>query len=163
MVSCGHSTSTYCAEPGWNDHGFSLARWDNLHTDGLGRPGPLVPGLRTCYARLRPPLSSSLDVAGADAGRQPPGALSRRRMRESGGHVQPRGRIVHQSAALGAGLGGVLWARPAPRCPPLVGPPASCSMKGHAPAPVVRRCHRALEWPVPNHASGKTASPCTAR
>ena len=31
-----------------------------------------------------------------------------------------------------------------PRCPPLVGPPESCSLQGHAPAPVVRRCHRAL-------------------
>src|SRR5262249_16949452 len=162
-VRCWHYTSTYFDKPGWNDHGLSLARWDDLQTDCFGRPGPLVPGLRTGYARVRPPLSSSLDVAGADAGGQPPGALSRRLMREQGVVVELWRRMVHQYAALVSGLGCVLLARPSPLCPPLVGPPASCSMKGHAPDPVVRRCHRALYWPVPNHAGGKTARACTAR
>src|SRR6266568_7003169 len=34
-------------------------------------------------------------------------------------------------------LGCVLLARPSPLCPPLVGIPASCSITGHAPDPVV--------------------------
>jgi hypothetical protein len=33
MVSCGHYTSTDFEEQGWNDHGVSLARWDDLQTD----------------------------------------------------------------------------------------------------------------------------------
>src|SRR6266851_541761 len=115
------------------------------------------------HARVRPPLSSSLDVAGADAGGQPPGALSGALVRESGAPLQPRSRIVHQHAALVSGLGGVVLARPSPLCPPLVGTPAACRMKGHAPDPVVRRCHHALYWPVPNDAGGQAARPCTAR
>src|SRR4030095_9488936 len=102
-------------------------------------------------------------LEGADAGGQPPGALSGALVRASGAHLQPRSRMVHQHAALVSGLGGVVLARPSPLCPPLVGIPASGSMTGPAPDPVVRRCYHALYWPVPNNAGSPAARPCTAR
>src|ERR1700704_1719455 len=118
-----------------------------------------MPGLFMLHARVRPSLSSSLDVAGADTGGQPPRALSGALVRESGAPLQPRSRIGHQHAALVSGLGCVVLARPSPLCPALVSIPASCSMKGHAPDPVVRRCHHALYWPVPNDAGGRQQDP----
>src|SRR4030095_4741782 len=45
--------------------------------------------LRTLHARVRPSLSSSLDVRGGDAGCQPSGALSRRLVQESGRTFSP--------------------------------------------------------------------------
>jgi hypothetical protein len=35
-------THRQTAEPGWNDHGVSLARWDSLQTDYSGCRGLLV-------------------------------------------------------------------------------------------------------------------------
>src|SRR4030095_3456595 len=98
------------------------------------------------HARMRPPLSSSLDVGGADAGGQPPGALSGALVRESGARVQPRSRIVHQSAALVSGLGCVLLARPSAFFSPLVGTSASFRVTGHPPDPIVRRVHSDSIW-----------------
>ena len=68
-----------------------------------------MPGLCTLHARVRPPLSSSLDVAGADASGQPPGALSGALVRESGAYLQPRSRIVDQHAALVLGWDVFCW------------------------------------------------------
>src|SRR5713226_5713033 len=75
---------------------------------------------------------------GSDAGDQPLGALPGPLVRESGAHVQPRSRIVHQHAALVSGLGGVLLAWTTSLCPPLVGAAAAFGVTRHAPDPVVR-------------------------
>src|SRR5229473_2796060 len=114
-------------------HGLPLACGDHIQTDCVGSGGSLVPGLRPLYACVRPPVSCSLDVRRADPGGQPSGALSRHCVPESGAYLQPRSGTLDQHAALVYRLGRVVLARPAPLCPPLVGPPASCRMKGHAP------------------------------
>src|SRR5215471_9369585 len=94
--------------------------------------------LHTCHARVRSSLSSSLDIARADASGEPSGALSRPHMRESGADLQPRSRIVHQHAPLVYGVGRVLLAWPSPMCPPLVGPSASGGVTGYLQHPAVR-------------------------
>src|SRR4029450_10512618 len=97
-----------------------------------------------------PAVSYSLDVRRADPGGQPSGTLSRHLVPESGAHLQPRTCTLDQHAALVYGRGGVGLARPAPLCPPLVGPAAAFGVAGHAPDRVVRRCHRTLYWLVAN-------------
>src|SRR4030095_11515929 len=69
-----------------------------------------------------------------------------------GAHLQPRSRIVHQHAPLVYRLGFIVLAWPSPLCPPLVGASDSSGVKRQPPDHVVRRCHRALHWTVPNDA-----------
>src|SRR4029450_6597444 len=107
-------------EPGWNNHGVSLARWDSLQTDYSGCRGLLVSCVCPLHVRLRPSLSSSVDLGRADTGGQPCGTLSRRLMRESRAYLQPRSRIVPQHAALVDRLGCVLLAGAAPLWPEVV-------------------------------------------
>jgi hypothetical protein len=104
----------------------------------LGCRGSGLPSLSPFQACVRSSLSSSLALAGRDAGEQPLGALPGPLMRESGAPVQPRSRMVPQHAALGSGLGGGVLAGPSSLCPPWVGAAATFGVTRHAPAPLVR-------------------------
>src|SRR6266571_7831341 len=125
-------------EVGWYNHGVPLARRDSLQPTDLGCRGSVLPSLSPFHACVRSSLSSSLDLSGSDAGDQPLGAWPGPRMRESGAHVQPRSRMVHQHAALGSGLGGVVLAWPSSLCPPWVGAAATFGVTRHASDPLVR-------------------------
>src|SRR5947208_15679577 len=104
--------------------------------------------LRTGPARLRSSLSSSLDIARADASRQPSGALFRPHMRESGADLQPRSRIVHQHAPLVYGVGRVLLAWPSPMCSPLWTWPDDTGHIWEARSPHLSRIHKHLKIKV---------------
>src|SRR4249920_3171109 len=104
-----------------------------MQPDNLGCRGSVLSRLWPFHACVRSPLSSSVDLAGCDAGDQPLGALPGPLMRESGTHVQPRSRIVDQHAALVSGLGGVVLAWTSSLCPPLVGASALFGMTRRAP------------------------------